>query len=98
VVWQKVLQQIELVAASNATVLITGESGTGKELVARAIHLKSSRRKGAFTGANFIELPPRIVEQPASASDTNNATGPMLKPIAVSIAVVPFQSKRDVAQ
>ena len=33
--WCKVLKQIELVASSNATVLITGESGTGKELVAR---------------------------------------------------------------
>src|SRR5688572_32598321 len=42
--WRKVRQQIDLVASSNATVLITGESGTGKELVARAIHAKSPRR------------------------------------------------------
>ena len=42
--WRKVLQQIELVASTNATVLISGESGTGKELVAKAIHDKSARR------------------------------------------------------
>ncbi len=42
-----VLRQIELVAASDATVLITGESGTGKELVARAIHERSSAPRPA---------------------------------------------------
>ena len=41
---QKVLREIESVAQSNASVIITGESGTGKELVARAIHANSSRK------------------------------------------------------
>jgi len=41
---QRVLNAIETVGPTDATVLITGESGTGKELVARAIHAASSRR------------------------------------------------------
>jgi DNA-binding NtrC family response regulator len=41
---RQVLKEIESVAQSNASVIITGESGTGKELVARAIHSNSSRR------------------------------------------------------
>jgi DNA-binding NtrC family response regulator len=41
---QQVLKEIESVASSNASVIITGESGTGKELVARAIHANSSRK------------------------------------------------------
>ena len=40
----KVLREIESVAQSNASVIITGESGTGKELVARAIHANSPRK------------------------------------------------------
>src|SRR5580704_16578721 len=41
---KKVVELIEMVAATEATVLITGESGTGKEVVARAIHAASPRR------------------------------------------------------
>ena len=57
-----VLQQIELVADTDATVLITGESGTGKELVARAIHDQSHRRKGPLVRVNCAAIPESLFE------------------------------------
>ena len=59
---QAVLQQIELVADTDATVLITGESGTGKELVARAIHERSHRRKGPLVRVNCAAIPESLFE------------------------------------
>jgi transcriptional regulator with GAF, ATPase, and Fis domain len=59
---QIVLQQIELVADTDATVLITGESGTGKELVARAIHDRSHRRKGPLVRVNCAAIPESLFE------------------------------------
>ena len=60
--WRKVLQQIELVASSNATVLITGESGTGKELVAKAIHAKGARRGRPHVKVNCAAIAPDLFE------------------------------------
>lgn len=60
--WRKVLQQIELVAASNVSVLITGESGTGKELVAKAIHAKSPRRNRPIVTVNCAAIAPELFE------------------------------------
>ena len=60
--WQKVLQQIELVASSDASVLITGESGTGKELVAKAIHAKSHRRQHPIVVVNCAAIAPELFE------------------------------------
>jgi transcriptional regulator with GAF, ATPase, and Fis domain len=60
--WRKVLQQIELVAASNVNVLITGESGTGKELVAKAIHSKSPRRNRPIVNVNCAAVAPDLFE------------------------------------
>jgi len=59
---QAVLQQIELVADTDATVLITGESGTGKELVARALHERSQRRKGPLVRVNCASIPESLFE------------------------------------
>lgn len=60
--WRKVLQQIELVATSNASVLITGESGTGKELVAKAIHARSQRRQHPLVVVNCAAIAPELFE------------------------------------
>lgn len=56
------LQQIELVAATNANVLISGESGTGKELVARAIHVSSPRRDRPLIRVNCAAVPRELFE------------------------------------
>ena len=56
---QELFKMIEVVSATNSTVLITGESGTGKELVAKAIHLNSPRAETPFVSVNcgaFTEL------------------------------------------
>ncbi len=59
---RKVLQQIDLVARTDATVLITGESGTGKELVARAIHEGSTRKERALIKVNCGAIPEPLFE------------------------------------
>jgi len=59
---QDVYAQIEVVARSNAPVLITGETGAGKELVATAIHSQSPRRDGPFVPVNAGALPEATLE------------------------------------
>jgi two-component system, NtrC family, response regulator PilR len=49
---QELFKMIEVVSATNSTVLLTGESGTGKELVAKAIHLNSPRAEESFVSVN----------------------------------------------
>ncbi|MDP2895735.1 MAG: sigma-54 dependent transcriptional regulator [bacterium] len=57
-----VIQKIEQVADSRASVLITGDSGTGKELVARRLHLQSSRRSNPFVALHCATLPETLLE------------------------------------
>jgi PAS domain S-box-containing protein len=59
---QKVLAQVEMVAPTNASVLILGESGTGKELVARAIHDRSPRKNAALVRVNCASVPRELFE------------------------------------
>jgi PAS domain S-box-containing protein len=59
---KKALAQIEMVAPTNASVLILGESGTGKELVARAIHDRSKRKDGALVRVNCASVPRELFE------------------------------------
>src|SRR5262249_38442482 len=58
----KVLEQIDLVAGTDANVLILGESGTGKELVARAIHQRSRRRDRPLVKVNCASIPKELFE------------------------------------
>ncbi|WP_457551405.1 sigma-54-dependent transcriptional regulator [Desulfobacula sp.] len=58
----KVYDQINLVASSDVTVLITGESGTGKDLTARSIHALSPRKDNAFIPVNCPTIPESILE------------------------------------
>jgi PAS domain S-box-containing protein len=56
------LKQIDLVAPTDANVLITGESGTGKELIARAIHQASHRRDRVLVRVNCAAIPHELFE------------------------------------
>jgi len=59
---QKIIRQIELVAPTDANVLITGESGTGKELIARAIHQGGQRRERPLIRVNCAAIPRELFE------------------------------------
>jgi transcriptional regulator with GAF, ATPase, and Fis domain len=59
---QNVVKQIDLVAPTNASVLILGDSGTGKELVAREIHNRSLRRNRPMIKVNCASIPKELYE------------------------------------
>jgi transcriptional regulator with GAF, ATPase, and Fis domain len=59
---RQVLQQVDAVASTDATVLITGESGTGKELLAKEVHRRSPRSKRPFVKVNCSAIPREIFE------------------------------------
>jgi DNA-binding NtrC family response regulator len=59
---QRVFETIQMVAATDLTVLITGESGTGKDLAGRAVHALSHRRQNEFVAVNCPTVPEQILE------------------------------------
>ena len=59
---KKVLQQVDLVAPADASVLIQGETGTGKELIAHRIHARSARTDGPFIKVNCASIPRELFE------------------------------------
>jgi len=59
---QNILRQIEMVAPTDASVLITGESGTGKELIAHAMHTRSDRNARRMIRVNCASIPRELYE------------------------------------
>ncbi len=73
----KLLEQIDLVAPTTASVLILGESGTGKELVARAIHQRSERSERPLVKVNFAAVPRERFESEFFGHVKGSFTGAM---------------------
>lgn len=72
---QKVSQQIDLVAPTDSTVLITGESGTGKELVAREIHRRSQRSDRPLIKVNCAAIPHELYDSEFFGHTKGSFTG-----------------------
>jgi DNA-binding NtrC family response regulator len=73
----KVLQEVESVAATNSSVIITGESGTGKELIARAIHSNSPRKYFPMVSVHCGALSESLLESELFGHEKGAFTGAM---------------------
>lgn len=78
----RVLEQADIVARSNASVLIYGESGVGKELVAQRIHDQSGRR-GPFVAVNLSSLPEELFESEMQGYERGAFTGAFQRKIGL---------------
>lgn len=72
---QQVLEEVQKVAITNSSVIITGESGTGKELIARAIHANSSRRYFPLVSVHCGALSESLLESELFGHDKGAFTG-----------------------
>src|SRR5437016_1078451 len=73
--FRAVLKQVQIVAPTNATVLIHGETGTGKELIAQAVHRHSSRRDRALARINCAAIPSGLLESELFGHEKGAFTG-----------------------
>jgi formate hydrogenlyase transcriptional activator len=72
---QRVLEEVAIVAPTDATVLLHGETGTGKELIARAIHDLSSRRNRLLVRMNCAAIPSGLLESELFGHEKGAFTG-----------------------
>ena len=70
-----VMERVNLVAKSDAPVLIFGETGTGKEVIARAIHVRSQREAQPFHRVNCGALPPELIDSHLFGHEEGAFTG-----------------------
>ncbi|MEM7550412.1 MAG: sigma 54-interacting transcriptional regulator [Bacteroidota bacterium] len=72
---KEVFKSVEMVANTDATVLVEGETGTGKELIARAIHERSSRKSKPLIKVNCATLPRELIESELFGHEKGSFTG-----------------------